>query len=955
MKTNHFALTLLLICFLSKYHAQPKAAGNNPASIHWQYYDSKAVKLIFPAGNEKEATRVINIINYIYDSLGGTVGPKRKHLDLLLQTNQVVSNGYVGLAPYRSEFYATGLQDFNTLGSANWLDLLSFHEYRHALQIANQRHGLTKFLSIVWGQNFWQLAQLASIPNWYMEGDAVQTESLFSGAGRGRTPDFFKGQKALLLGSRNYRYMKARNGSFKHFVPDHYRLGYAILHRVRNDHGPDVWAKILRQGSAFRGIFYPFSKAMKRNVGYSSRKAYQIAYDSLRVQWENELSNIKLTLTSSVTPVSKRTVTDYRWAHVLEDSSMIYRKESYKKTGELIHIKNGKEEKLLTFGIMTPAETYFSYNNGKIAWCEFTSDKRWQNRNYSEIRTYDMVTKKKTRLTSKTKLFAPEFSSKGDLLVAAKLDEHIKNQIVFIDAITGEEKGAIPNPDNDFVAYPTWTKDDKAIVFEAKRGAKIAILKYDIATQTIIELTSWSQQVVGPLTMGKEHVYFTASYTGINNIFATSLLGNKQILQISSVKINASMPFVSADEKTLYMSEFDYTGDQITKQSFDLANAQVVTVIEPEQQETYRMKPTRLENSIYTRIPSKVYEAKDYKQFIRGAKLHSWSLSGNQTEVSLGLSIDNILNDFSASITGGYNLNEKAPILRGRVDYSRYYLPVSLIGSVSNRSMISPSNLFDTGAVGSNTITFTESNYGGTIYLPLKWVNGIYSKGILLTAGASHIATSKYKLNGNDITNANTNNDLFVTEGSLKLTNVRARAYQNINPRFGQELNLYIGYGLSGATASKYSADATLYFPGLLRNHSLYFKGGYKNEKLSNGYRFMDNFTHARGYQPIQGDEEYMASVNYKLPLCYPDFGAAGIFYLQRIKLNLFMDYSQVTRSSLNTTFDQSSYGGELYFDLKVLNALPVSLGLRNSILMNHNYFNKGVTNRFEFFFAGTF
>ncbi|HTN17788.1 MAG TPA: hypothetical protein VL092_08920, partial [Chitinophagaceae bacterium] len=100
--------SLSFLFFASGAQAQSSVSGDNPADIHWKAIQSKAVKVIFPEGNTAEAQRVSNIINYIHDSAGVTIGNKRKHLNLLLQTNQVVSNGYVALAPFRSEFYATG-------------------------------------------------------------------------------------------------------------------------------------------------------------------------------------------------------------------------------------------------------------------------------------------------------------------------------------------------------------------------------------------------------------------------------------------------------------------------------------------------------------------------------------------------------------------------------------------------------------------------------------------------------------------------------------------------------------------------------------------------------------------------------------------------------------------------------------------------------------------------------
>lgn len=444
------SLSFLLLTQAAK--SQSSVTGDNPSGIHWKAIHSKAVKVIFPEGNTAEAQRISNIINYIHDSAGITAGNKRKHLNLLLQTNQVVANGYVALAPFRSEFYATGIQNFNLLGSMNWIDGLSFHEYRHALQFANSRRGFTKFLSIIGGQQMWALGTVFSMPNWYMEGDAVQTETLFSGSGRGRTPYFFHEQRALLLNNKEYKYIKARNGSFRDLLPNHYPLGYAILRQMRNEHGPDVWAKVLRDASAYRSVLYPFSRAMKRHTGLTSRKAYYHTYASLKKDWTDELNATKLVPTTAITRLPRKTVTSYQWAHQLEDGSIICRKESYKRTGEIIHIKDGKEKRIAVLGIGVN-ESFLSVNNGRIAWNEFTTDTRWQNRNYSEIRTYDLFTKSRKHLTVKTKLFAPEFSNSGNRLVAVRANEHIRNTIVFLDASNGKLVDSLPNPQNDF--YPT--------------------------------------------------------------------------------------------------------------------------------------------------------------------------------------------------------------------------------------------------------------------------------------------------------------------------------------------------------------------------------------------------------------------------------------------------------------------------------------------------------------------
>ncbi|MES2690007.1 MAG: hypothetical protein V4658_06355 [Bacteroidota bacterium] len=947
-------LLVSVACYLNAFtQIVPRSTvtGNNPIDVKWKYINTKAVKVIFPESNLAEATRVANIINLIYDSVGISVGEKRKHLDLLLQTNQVISNGYVALAPYRSEFYATGIQNFNWLGSPNWIEGLAFHEYRHALQFANSRRGLTKVLSFLGGQTLWSLGTVFTVPNWYMEGDAVQTETLFSGAGRGRTPFYFQEQRALLLNNQNYTYIKARNGSFKSLVPDHYRLGYAMLHQVRNEQGPDVWRKILKDGSAFKGIFYPFSRAMKRHSGYTSRKTYYRTYDTLRTTWENELKTITLIPAEQVSKQPTRYVTNYEWPAQQADGSIICRKESYNRTAEVVRIKDGKETSLTVMGFGV-TEPYLAVNNNVVTWTEFTNDPRWANRNYSDILMYDLTTKKRKKVTHKSKLFSPYYSAKRKQIVAVKANEAIKNTIVFINAETGEEAGSIPNPDNDFLSYPKWTADDASVIYLAKKGHRIVMLKYDIDSKTTTALTPLSQHVIEGLSLGKDVVYFSASYSGINNIYAVSMNGDKQIKQVSSVTVGAVNPAISADEKTLAFVELGYMGYAIKKQNTNLDAARTVSITEPEMQDRWKILTTPVERSIYDRIPNNTYEARDYKGPVRSPKLHSWAFSPSQQDIHVSLEVNNILNDFGASLTVGRNLNENTNYFAGKIDFAKYYLPVGLNAAINGREIKEPTNLSDTGTYESRSIKFTEAIYGLGLSLPLSWTHGIYNTSVRLYGNGGLVKTSEFSINDSS---RNLSTDLSVVEGGIDFSNLRGRARQNLLPRFGQVLNGYYGASVGSTKAMKLQVQGALYFPGLIRNHGIMVQGGYKQEDITNSYRFLDNFRHARGYTIMQGDHEIVYSINYVMPLFYPDFGFGGLTYLKRVKANVFADFSQVRRDALNKTFDQNSAGYEIVFDLVLGNLIPIELGVRNSLLSNKDYFEKDRTNYMQVFFGGTF
>jgi hypothetical protein len=70
------------------------------------------------------------------------------------------------------------------------------------------------------------------------------------------------------------------------------------------------------------------------------------------------------------------------------------------------------------------------------------------------------------------------------------------------------------------------------------------------------------------------------------------------------------------------------------------------------------------------------------------------------------------------------------------------------------------------------------------------------------------------------------------------------------------------------------------------------------------------------------------ASLNYQFPICYPDGGIRGIFYLKRMRMNLGFDAARFQRSVIdrsatggihNEWHHLNSWGGDLIFDLNIL------------------------------------
>ncbi len=267
-------LSVFLICCIG--HARAQVFGGTPPSVRWKVVHSIPANIIYPPGLDSEAREVAFLVSALSKTTLSTIGNQQKPIDIVFHNLTTISNGYVQLAPFRSEFQLTPEQNSFDLGSLPWHQMLAIHEYRHVQQYNNFRVGLSKAFYILFGQDGLAFANSLSVPDWFFEGDAVFQETLVSQQGRGRLPLFLTGFEALWVSQKNYSWMKLRNGSYRDYTPNWYPLGYMMVAYGREEYGPDFWDKTAREAAAFKGFFYPLQKAIKRNAG--------ISFDSFHTQ-----------------------------------------------------------------------------------------------------------------------------------------------------------------------------------------------------------------------------------------------------------------------------------------------------------------------------------------------------------------------------------------------------------------------------------------------------------------------------------------------------------------------------------------------------------------------------------------------------------------------------------------------------------------------------------------------
>ncbi len=191
--SNQFELMIrkfLIPCtlFLVPYVLFSQQFGGNPPSVKWKQINTDTARIIFPRGMDSTAERVSNIIHWLAKNNPAKLGHQLYKVNIVLQTQTTIANGYVSLAPFRSEYFLTPpLNNFDE-GSISWPDVLAVHEFRHVQQFNNFRNGISNAAYYLFGEAGLLVATGAAVPNWFYEGDAVYNETITTNQGRGRIP-----------------------------------------------------------------------------------------------------------------------------------------------------------------------------------------------------------------------------------------------------------------------------------------------------------------------------------------------------------------------------------------------------------------------------------------------------------------------------------------------------------------------------------------------------------------------------------------------------------------------------------------------------------------------------------------------------------------------------------------------------------------------------------------------
>ncbi|PVX52562.1 hypothetical protein C7377_0889 [Balneicella halophila] len=968
-------LVLLIFVFLlcSVTYSQYYSTGQDRSSISWREIETDDFQLVYPSYFENQAQRLAAIFTELYHLNKKSLKVQPKKVSIVLHAETTKSNGYFAWAPRRGELYSTppnaGLPN-------DWLEHLATHEYRHVVQMDKLHEDLPKILTVLFGEQAVPAVLSYKVPMWFMEGDAVLSETLLSNAGRGRSPKFLQVMKAHLLENENwYSYDKASLGSFKDYVPNYYEFGYFMVANTLKNYGDDFWINALAKAGEYPYPWYNFAEFSLKNEErkrtfqkliqeLDSHAETESTFDSkeleiaekwnnnahknatvtlyndnmteLQARWKQEQSLID---TTTYQPLSKsvKIYTNYTSPQILNDGSIAVLKSGYEDYLQFVNLKNdGTEEVLFTPGNLT---SKINVNDEFLYWTEDIPHIRWTENSHSALYYLDVISKKKRKIPFDRDLYMPSANEDNSLIVAVVKNDDYTNELVVLDRETGELKYQY-NFGSTRITDPQFINSSTIAYIFTEDGTGIAEL--NLKTKEKDLLVEIFNVALSDLEYSDGSLLFTAGYEGKNDIYKLEMDTSK-LIKLTESPYGASEATISGD-KLVYVS-YTSKGNQVV--SMDLEEGENIEV-EPKawnddlllQAVNHQQKEAELSYD-----KSLAFSSNHYSKSKKLFNFHSrspFAFSSGDYDLGISTTSQNLLSTMFVNV--GYR--DKSGYKNGQayanLVYKGWFPIISTelsYGKQSRRllTILDNQNPIDTATIKQEKRRW---EWETEVSLPFDISRGKYSRHITVSTGLEFTKDRKVKhtyLSGtSDISSYKEGDPIHLglekTHKLLKynfvFSNLHKRSYRDLYSPFGQQLSFtYRHTPFDDDNAYTYAAEGVFYFPSLIKHHGIKLYGAYQYQPEQNEF-LDDNIEHPRGTSSLLSEKKYTLMSNYKFPLAYPDWNLGRVLYVKRVNTALFYDYG------LSKTEDYSknihSFGTEFTADAHILHIpIPIVFGVR--------------------------
>jgi hypothetical protein len=919
--------------------AQYFQTGEDPACLRWRQIQTPDFQLIYPEEFEGQAQRMASCFEKVYAYGSATMHHKPRKISIIFHTRTIQSNGLVGWAPRRMELFTPPHQ---AIYAQDWLEQLAIHEFRHVVQVDKIHSEIPAIIRLLLGEQGDAFITGIYLPFWFIEGDAVVTETALSTAGRGRLPSFLMEHRAQLVEKGKFSFDKAVNGSFRNYVPNHYNLGYLLVGESRARYGSYIWSNVLDQLARKPYSLNPVNRSLKKSIGMNQERLYTTIFDSLQSAWIREDRHF--------TPDQRKTVTksypdfrEYRFNHILPGGEIVSLKSDYDHLPGFIKIDSlGNESVIFTPGKI-PDESV-GYRNNLIIWSELVPDIRWSHSGKTLLRIYNVVTRQLKTIIPDYKGFAPSISPDEHNVAVVEADFGNKYYLSVYDAGTGKLSARYQTPGNRYLFSPVWKDNEELyVIVLTEKGKEIAAIRP--FTGELRWLSNPQMGEIKHLVPAGDQLYFTGTYAGKDELYSLHIASG-EVKRLVTARFGLDYPALTQDSKKLIFSDYTSNGYRLSSLDTDKISADYicnVTKVNNELADKLALQEPGIVN--FSDMELFPYPSKPYRKGLHLFNFHSWgpfSLDAGSYTIQPGFSMASQNKLGTAQTTLGYrwNIQEKEGQYYIDFEYRGFYPVISVSGTTGKRNdkyyqitvirdQAGKEIRRDTSLI---PFSWKQSDLGVSVKLPLNFSRGRYSR--LIQPSVT------YQLS--DYSHTTSTPSKFIEGISrsvswrLGIYDLLRQAYRDLQPRWGYITDISYRHSPFGGPDRTKLAGAELlaYLPGFFLHHGFSAYGGIQM-RTRGIYRSYNDVNLPAGWTVnnlpgwwSRADKDFIMtySARYTFPVLYPDWNLSKLVYCRRVKAALFYDLGWIQgeevqngRTISSQKESLTSFGTDITADLHLL------------------------------------
>lgn len=951
-----FLTTVAALVAADRACAQYYSWGADPARFRWMRATTERAEVIYPDHTPDVGLSTLRLVEYMQPYIN--YGYRLPALDIpfVVHPENMRSNGLVMWLPKRVEFLSAPAVDSYSMP---WIKQLVAHEYRHAVQYNNLNVGFVKFLSRLLGQQSSTIG-LLYMPLWMLEGDATMSETQASSFGRGKQPRFTLEFRAMGDIATRYRNTdKFFCGSYRDFIPDHYRLGYQLV-----SYGNEVTGRVICDEIAAYGPRHPWmvvstGLTMRKLFGFTTRDLFRRTFRSLADYWAS-LPAMENSAEFLPAP-PRRSYTRYSHPIHIAGDTLLLLKEDFDDPSRfvLLDAATGRERTLCHTGEVS-TRPVCDHAARRVWWTEYRRSKMFEEKVESHICYFDLGENRPRTIALRGNLLYPTPDGEGGLAWAEYAPDGI---YTIVHRTRGGAQSRCTLPFGQEVHSLAWDGLTRSLyaIITGNEGMWIARIDGDGEAR---QVTRPAYITISDLRAQGGMLYYGSIASGRDEAHCYDLREGREY-RISESTYGSFYP-APTDDGRVVMATYDSLGYRPSIQPLRKElrpveySALPLDVVNPPRRSwnTINLDTVMLgaaDTAASAAAPRKV---RRYRKAPHLFNFHSWaplsydpfSLSEEgAVNLNLGATLmtQNLLSTMQGFFTYGWSRGDGS-VWKGSLRYHGLGPTISVNATYGGRQNIYPIYTYnpETHAIEFPAAPARGKYYsvGASVSVPVMFQRGYHTR--YLTASASWnysnglvANTGRLVIGDGGISNVATigySKGLHLTSFSVGFQDMVRMSHRDFRPPWGFAASAsYAINPADGRFSDLVALFTRIYTPGVLPHNSFNLDlayqtsiGGFRSRDALSALTFKSTRLLPRGFDTTQiENRHYMAaSLNYAFPICYPDGGWRGIAYFKRIRANVGYDIARFRRrgfvgqGTLHERWHKiDSWGGDLTFDVNLL------------------------------------